>query len=454
VDSTRGNRPLTVTGSDHYVVISSDNHCGADLLDYKPYLERRWHDEFDVWAKDYANPWEFMDPRVRGMAEDNTIEADTPLIAASSWNSVMSWDNPRRIRHMEADGIVAEVLFPNTAPPFLPTSVLSGAPPATREEYDRRWAGLRAHNRWLVDFCAELPGRRAGVAQIMLYDIDDAVEEVKWVRKVGLTGGVILPMDGSEGGQVPVYSPDYEPLWDICEELQVPVHKHASTPGGRPKNERTPKGILAIGLIEGPFYQHRCLGQLIFAGVFERHPRLRFVMTESTSGWVSSYLQSIDDLFVVGRNDTGPLLFLRESLEELTMLPSEYFYRNCFLGSSLLLRSEVEARSEIGISQMMWGADYPHAEGSFPYSRESLRLLFHDVPIDECRAILGGTAAQVYGFDLDDLQKVANRVCMTVDEVAAPLVDIPRVPEDTYAMVFNEVDSRQGPLAHTSVIAR
>jgi predicted TIM-barrel fold metal-dependent hydrolase len=429
-------------GNDHYIVISSDSHCGADLFDYKPYLEKKWHDEFDAWATSYTNPWEFMDARVSGIADDDTreLEEDTPRLAASSWNSAMSWDNPKRIRHMESDGVAAEVLFPNTAPPFLPTSVLTGAPPATREEYDRRWAGLRAHNRWLVDFCAELPGRRAGVAQVMLYDIDDAVEEAKWVREVGLTGGVLLPMDGPEGGGQPLHSPDYEPLWEICEALDLPVHRHGPTPGGRPQGDGTSRGILAIGMVEHPFYDHRSLAHLVFAGVFERHPRLRYVMTESGSGWVRSYLQSLDGVYLAGRNDRGSIRYVRPALEELTMLPSEYFQRNCFLGSSLLLRSEINVRHEIGLDRMMLGIDYPHAEGTFPYSRESLRFLLHDVPADECWDLLGGTAAQVYGFDVDYLQTVADRICPTVEDVATPLVDIPRVPQDTYSLVFQEVD--------------
>ena len=53
------------------------------------------------------------------------------------------------------DGVVGEVIFPNTIPPFFPSFVLS-APPPKPEDYDHRLAGIRAHNRWLVDFCAAL----------------------------------------------------------------------------------------------------------------------------------------------------------------------------------------------------------------------------------------------------------------------------------------------------------
>ena len=89
---------------------------------------------------------------------------------------------------LEADGVVAEVIFPNTIPPFFPQSSLVHQPPgATAGDLDLRWEGLRAHNRWLADFCAAAPGRRAGIAQIMLHDVDAAVAEIRWAAEAGLT---------------------------------------------------------------------------------------------------------------------------------------------------------------------------------------------------------------------------------------------------------------------------
>lgn len=152
--------------SDRYTVISADCHAGADLLDYRPYLDKRYHDDFDVWAATYVNPHE-------------DLLADS---ADRNWNSA------RRLAELESDGIVAEVVFPNTIPPFFPSSSLM-APPATAEDFERRWAGLRAHNRWLADFCAAAPGRRAGVFQILLGDVDEAVREIRWAAAAGLKGG-------------------------------------------------------------------------------------------------------------------------------------------------------------------------------------------------------------------------------------------------------------------------
>jgi hypothetical protein len=97
----------------HYMVISSDNHAGANLLGYKHYLEAKWHDEFDAWAAAYENPWDFVDPRLGQEGFD--ADATEILTGAASWHSPLNWDSDKRLRHMEADGVVAEVIFPTTS---------------------------------------------------------------------------------------------------------------------------------------------------------------------------------------------------------------------------------------------------------------------------------------------------------------------------------------------------
>lgn len=109
-----------LAGGHHYIVISSDNHAGADLLDYKPFLARKWHEEFDAWAAEYTNPWDFVDPRL--MKDDFDVAETELLTGAASWHSALNWDSERRLEHMDLDGVTGEVIFPNTAPPFMPGS--------------------------------------------------------------------------------------------------------------------------------------------------------------------------------------------------------------------------------------------------------------------------------------------------------------------------------------------
>ena len=87
----------------------------------------------------------------------------------------------------------------------------------------------------------------------------------------------------------------------------------------------------------------------------------------------------------------------------------------------------------------MWGADYPHHEGSYPHSRLALRLLFSDLPEDEVRQITSTNAAKVYGFDLDKLQLIADKVGPTVDEIATPATSAELPPASLGHTVANAI---------------
>ncbi|OOK74544.1 amidohydrolase family protein [Mycobacterium kansasii] len=107
------------------------------------------------------------------------------------------------------------------------------------------------------------------------------------------------------------------------------------------------------------------------------------------------------------------------------MKPSQYWARQCYAGASFLRPVECAQRHRIGVDRIMWASDYPHLEGTAPYSREALRHTFSDVPADEVAAMVGGNAAAVYRFDLEALAPLADRIGPTVAEVAEPLAAVP-----------------------------
>ncbi|WP_327702167.1 amidohydrolase family protein [Streptomyces decoyicus] len=397
---------MTHRPDDRYTVISADCHAGADLLDYKPYLASRHHEAFDAWAASYVNPYE-------------DLLADT---ADRNWNS------GRRLADLEADGIVAEVVFPNTIPPFFPSASLV-APAPTREEFAQRWAGLRAHNRWLADFCADAPGRRAGVAQVLLHDVDEAVREVRRAKEAGLTGGILLPGTPPGSGLPELHSECYDPLWAVCADLEVPVNHHggsASPPLGDEPAAR------AVFMVETTWFSHRALWHLVFGGAFRRHPGLRLVLTEQGSGWIPGVLDMLDYYHgrlvaaaTASRSATAESKFGTGLAAAMGGSPSGIWREHCFVGASFMRPHEVPLRHRIGLDKIMWGSDYPHDEGTHPHSREALRLAYAGVPADETAAMLGTNAARVYGFDLARLAPHAARVGPTVAELAAPLEKIP-----------------------------
>jgi predicted TIM-barrel fold metal-dependent hydrolase len=410
---------------DRYAVISADCHGGGAIDEYRPYLPSSLHDEFDRWRTTFENPYADLEGDEAGR----------------------NWDSDRRLAELEADGVVGEVVFPNTIPPFFPQASLVHQPPgATAGDLALRWEGLRAHNRWLADFCAATPGRRAGIAQVLLHDVDAAVAEIRWAADAGLRGGVLLPGTPEGSGLPPLYAPDYEPMWAVCEELGMPMNHH--TGSGSPDYGDYPEAK-AMFLVEATWFAHRTLWQLVYAGVMERHPTLQFVFTEQGTSWVPELIMTLDYYKArmsgqAGAGGSQEHVFGAELMGRLSLEPSEYWARQCHVGSSFIRREEVEMRHAVGVERIMWGSDFPHREGCWPYSHEHLRLAFAGVDPVEVAAMVGGNAARVYGFDLDALAPVVARVGPSVEAVAEPLPagDIPddalRCPAFALASMMGE----------------
>jgi predicted TIM-barrel fold metal-dependent hydrolase len=404
---------MTEPTSNRYALISSDGHAGADLWDYKPYLAREFHDEFDAWAETFVEPWAEYDREVADGADENT------RIGVASAGSPYNWDSDKRIEHLDSEGICAEVLFPNTVPPFYPSGPVTAPAPTNAEDYRYRWAGVQAHNRWMVDFVAQAPTRRAGLAQVFLGDLDEAIAEARWAKESGLAG-VLIPSDHISS-LVNLYERRLDPFWAACADIGITVHRHAIAVGP-PETEETGPAVIAVGVHETHLFFRRGLAHLMFAGVFERFPDLQVVFSETGCAWIAEELQILDSSFAMGKiKGQAAYPLYHRAVEDLQIAPSELFARNCHIGASLMGSRDVAARYGVGVDRIMWGNDYPHHEGSFPHTKLALRLLFSELPEDEVRKMVGANAAEVYGFDLAELQPLADRIGPTVEEIATPV---------------------------------
>ncbi|MDA8044516.1 MAG: amidohydrolase family protein [Actinomycetota bacterium] len=396
--------------TDRYTVISADCHAGADLPAYREYLDPGYREDFDAWAATFVNPYsDLTEPE-----------------------AARNWDSARRNADLDREGVAGEVIFPNTIPPFFPRGSLAAPAPQGPRDVELRQAGLCAHNRWLAEFCSEAPERRAGVGQILLNDLDRAISEVARIAELGLRGGVLLPGVVPGTGIPPLYAEHWEPLWSACEDLGVVVNHHGGNAGPAPEDDWD--AAFAIWVYETPWWAHRILWHLILNGTLERHPGLRLVMTEQGSGWVPSILDSLDVAAErYGRAQSAIARFAGHTAGSLPRRPSEYWRRQCWVGASFMRRSEVELRAGIGLDRIMWGTDYPHFEGTSPYTREALRFTFADVAPEEVAAMVGANAAEVYGFDLALLAPLVSRIGPTVAEVAEPLA---KPPPDARSTAF------------------
>ncbi len=391
---------MPLQADDHYTIISADCHAGGSHKAYREYLEEKYLDDFDAWRGEYRNPYRDLGDKRR----------------------LRNWDNEYRNSQQEEDGVVAEVVFPNTVPPFFPSFVLF-AKPAKPDEYEHRLAGVRAHNRWLLDWCNEFPERRAGVGQIFVNDLDDAIEDVKWIKENGLRGGIMLPIVPPGCDWVrPLYDPYYDPLWELLEDLEMPVNVHGGS--GNPDYGNYDTSML-LYINEVLFYSQRPLVQFICSGVFERFPKLKFIMTETGCAWVPPLLAQLDETLgrIAKTGATGEIRYGDEHVVKRSA--TEYFKQNCWMGVSQPRRADALTREEIGLDRFMWGSDYPHDEGTHPYTREHLRNRFHDVDPDTLQDLLGGNAAKMYDFDMKALAPLAKKHGPTVAEIAEPLDEVP-----------------------------
>jgi predicted TIM-barrel fold metal-dependent hydrolase len=422
---------MTVSSTDRYILISADTHAGAELRGYRDHLESRWHDEFDRWADEVEAQQALMAEAMNAGGSDRGV-SNVGIDGDPEVDGDRNWDMGRRQREQESDGVVAEVCFPNTQPPFAPLAVSQlEAPKLSSDDFKRRWAGLRAHNRWAADFASQSPERVAPVIQIFLGDVEGSVEEVRWGMEHGLRGGVLLPGAPPGSGFEPLYSPVYEPIWSVCEEVGATINHHSG--GATPDFGPYFPASLAMFMLEVTWWSHRALWHLMFSGVFERHPNLQFVNTESGTAWIVDSLAELDSFYrrmKFGRYGSESI-FGSIATAELSLQPSEYWQRQCHIGASFLRPAEAALRHQVGVDRIAWGNDYPHIEGTHPYNLMHLRRTFAGVDPAEVEQMTSLTAARLYHFELDALRPIADRVGPTHAQVFEPL-PYSEVPEPAH----------------------
>ena len=398
---------------DRYMVISSDGHAGPRPEVYRDYLDPQYREEFDV---QHAARLELM----AKAGERLEMAAESAKWAEGKDRGLSgAWDSDRRLEVLDGDGVAAEILFVDglteaNSPPFggdLGMMPMGAVP-------ELQWAGARAHNRWISEFVAMAPERRLGLAQVPpFWDVEESLKEIRWAREHGL-GGILIPHLWMN--QDPYHHPKYEPMWAVCEELGMVIHFHSGAApmqdyfgaalfGPQATSDPLPEmpGALGIYVTEVAWWLTRPLSFMIWAGVFERYPKLKCVVTEGSTIWVPELLQLMDHRFSEHHFSAKLGTGYRQHLK---MKPSEYFRRNIRVGSSAMSRREAELRHEIGLETIMWGTDYPHPEGTWPITRKIMVETFHGLPEDEIAQMLGGNAAEFYGFDTEKLAPLVERI--------------------------------------------
>ncbi|MEH6583361.1 MAG: amidohydrolase family protein [Halioglobus sp.] len=411
------------------LMISSDCHAGALPDTYKDYMPAQYHEAADAWWLQYARE---MMVRMGTFFDQEAVEAfaskvdgegtgkfEQGALAKADQASDLElrdflcdpgsmiaprrgeYDAAVRLQELEDDGLAAEIVFPQMAP--FGAGLIQYRKPV---DPALNFIGNQAYNRWLADLCSVNPGRHGGVIIVNVEDIASTVQEVRDCHAMGLFGGVLLP---TSTGDHPYYHhyERYSPLWSVCEELNLPVHTHSGwSPDYGDAPSATPMYISEVDM-----WAHRPFTAMLWSGAFERHPALKLVLTETGCSWI------LETLRLLEYKAENPLF--AHFKKGLSLTPTEYFQRNCFIGASFMPRIEVPHRHSIGLDKLMWGSDYPHMEGTWPNTMEKLRESYCDVPADEVRAMLGGNAARVFDFDLALLQPIAKRVGPEISDITS-----------------------------------
>ena len=398
--------------SDRYMIISSDCHAGLPNEEYRSYLDPEHRDTFDAFlAEREAAREQFA---IMGNAE-----FEEEWFSENEEGLRGGWDAERRDKELDADGVVGEVIFPDADAVLGGNSAPFGAGLGMSTQHDAELllAGARAHNRWLAELCNDSPERRRGVALVPIHhDVDAAVGEIRRAHGSGLRGGILIA--SMWGEHAPYHDRRYDPVWAVCEELHMPVHTHS---GAADRDSYgTGPGFVGMYTTEVRFWAARPIQFMMFSGVFERFPGLRFAVTECGAFWAADLLWMMD---MVYDGDHGTKKLARDAIGDLTMRPSEYFDRNCGIGAANTRRRDLFRRYEIGVDNIMWGNDFPHPEGTWPHTAAFLKSAFWDIPVDESERMLGLAAAEFYGFDVEALRPLADRVGPTPADLGQTTAD-------------------------------
>ena len=243
-------------------------------------------------------------------------------------------------------------------------------------------ASCRAYNDWLADYCATEPTRLKGTPALPLGSLDDALVEAR--RSVAELGFVSLTVPCCVGPRN-LDDPTFDPLWQLAEELDVPVGVHAGGP--RFAHRRFVDSYATLHALEFPFDIMFAAATLVCGGVLERFSRLRVLLLEAGAGWGPYLFERLDEHY-----EKRP-----HEMPAIEQAPSEYLADGRLVVSCEAERHLGYALAGLGQHCVVFASDYPHWDAEFP---NSVRAITERTDLDDAAkaAVLGGNAARIYGW--------------------------------------------------------
>jgi predicted TIM-barrel fold metal-dependent hydrolase len=278
-----------------------------------------------------------------------------------------------RIEHMNAEHIDKAMLFPGIG------LVLGGL------DADFAAACYRAYNVWLAEFCSAYPDRLYGAAMVPLQSVDHAIAELRFAReKLGLPAIFVRP-NAYQGHMH--HHEVFRPFWAEVQRLDVAVSIHSGSAGDMPTTglEQFGDWFMTRHIVTHTMDVMQTMLSLVFCGVCERFPEIRFGFFEGGGGWVAGWLDRMDrhyqKVFYNG---------------ELTDKPSNIFKRQCWIAFDPAEQALPHIADYIGHDRILFSSDYPHPDGV----PDGTKYITGNPALSDAakRAILGDNARAFYGL--------------------------------------------------------
>ena len=403
-------------------VVSGDGHLLEPTDLFRTRLPKHLRDRA-VWEEDFE-----VEPLVEGGARvfrrlhTPGFEGWTISRYRQTRGRMPEGDPDMILEDMDLDGVDAQVLHPNLS--------LFGL---YSDDHELSIAHARVYTDYVIERFAPYFSRLAPTAPIPITDVDDAVVQIERVAAAGFRA-ILLPATPPK----PYYSRDFDPIWAAAQSNDLQVFFHTQTGGvkiddpasstlkvvmesaaqvNQPMTEASASKRMVTQAVYAGFVPGKLISQLIGGGVAERYPGLHFSLIEFNAHWLASLVGAMDKCWVTGigqdpdwwigtwddtrpSNDQANMAQLFQLNEKwlYPLMPSEYVKRQFhvqFQDDPVALA----CRHITGVSTIVWGNDYPHAEGTFRGSRELIATQFAGVPAEERAAILGGTLGGLLGFE-------------------------------------------------------
>ncbi len=248
----------------------------------------------------------------------------------------------------------------------------------------------RAYNNWAYEYCQCHPQRLKFAAQIAMHDVGLAIVEARrCVTELGACAiiGTPNPVNGQH-----LHDLALEPLWNELERLNAPIGFHPT--GNSSLTDDVGRRFVGHNNYQpiahaarGPMELMLAMASMISGGVLERHSKLRCAFLEGTAGWLSWWLWRLDDHW----EKFGPGCEV-----QLSMRPSDYFRRQCYVALDVDETPAVAVINQIGAEYFVVSTDYPHPDGAFPDAFKQ----FFGLPLgaDARRKILWENCARLYNL--------------------------------------------------------